>query len=251
MPRLKKSFLFVCALIFLAIGTVWGQSVNSVLSELDQNYYYPQKQGLKSVSARVQWEQLDVASGSGKYLRNPDFIFTWQANSNEGLGKFSLAKEQEGDRFRELIRQINPFRELIIPLTLEQKFFNHEGRVQKGDKLLVRLNSKTESGGTYKLLVDPKEWVIRKLRLEQTHSPEDVKGEFRYIKLADKYAITESLSRFEVKGQQYMEVTQYKYKKIAGIWWVHRIDQTLKRGGQVMQNYVFKLSGIKPILSSH
>ncbi len=240
MSRLRVSL--VCLFVCLVTTPAWGQSVDSVLSRLDQNYYYPQKQGLKSVSIQIQWEQLDVVSGSGKYLRNPDFVFSWQANAWDRLGNFKLRHHLEDD---ELAQRIRPFRQSIIPLTLQQKFFDHEGRVQKG--LIVRLkNSKTDS--TYKLLVDPKKWVIRKLRFQQTHSPEEVKGEFRYIKLAGKYAISESLSRFEMKGREYVEVTRYKYKKSAGIWWVNRIDQTLKRDDQVVQTYVFKLSHYQPVL---
>lgn len=76
------------------MSPAWGQSLHSVLSRLDQNYYYPQQHGLKSLSVRVQWEQLDVASGSGKFLRNPDFNFIWKAEPPNELGRFELAKGQ-------------------------------------------------------------------------------------------------------------------------------------------------------------
>ena len=257
MPRLRIPYHFASAwfLVFLVINPAWGQSFNSVLSKLDQTYYYPQKQGLKSFSARIEWDQLDVASGSGKFLRNPDFIFSWQADSFSKLGNFELAKGQEhisGDRAQELSQQIRVYRESIIPLTLEQKFSDFDGRVHvmEGAKLMVRLTSKTASEQNYKLLVDTREWVIRKLRFQQSHSPQNVEGEFRYLKLDGKPAIIESRTRFEMKGQKYNEVTNYTYKKIKGVWWIHRIDQTFKQGDHIVQTYVLRLTDFNPVLFS-
>lgn len=253
MHYLKTPLVLALVLVCLLVGQAWGQSFHSVLSELDQNYYYPQTQGLKSFSAKVQWEQLDVASGSGKFLRNPDFIFTWQVDSGEGLGKFSLAERQEEDRFLELVPQINSFSELIIPLTLRQKFSGFEGRVNqvKGDKLMLRLKSMRDSSLSYKILVDSKEGVIRKVRFLQTRSPQNVEGEMSYLKLDGKFAISETRSRFKVNGQDYTEVTLFKYKKVKGIWWVHRIDQTLKQEGSVLQTHIIKLSDFRPIRSAN
>jgi hypothetical protein len=76
-----------------------------------------------------------------------------------------------------------------------------------------------------------------------------VKGEMSYIKLDGKFAISESRSRFEVSEQKYSEVTRYKYKKVDGIWLVHRIDQTLKQEDYVLQTYIFKLSDFQAVLS--
>ncbi len=247
-------FLFTPIFVGLLISSAWGQSLNSVLSKLDQNYYYPQKQGLKSLSARVQWEQLDVASGSGRFLRNPNFNFTWRADSF-GLGNFELAAGQEHiskDRFKEVVQKIRPFRESIIPLTLKQKFSDFQGWVDEmdGGKLIVKLTSKIDSQQSYKLLVDSKAWVIRKLRFQQLHTPQRVEGEFRYTKLDGKLAISESRIRFEIDGQEYNEVTSYKYKKVRGVWWVHRIEQTYKEEDHIVQTYVLRLSDFKPLLSS-
>jgi hypothetical protein len=254
MLRLKTSFVFVPLLVGILISSAWGQSLESVLSKLDKNYYYPQSQGLKSLSVRVQWEQLDVASGSGKFLRNPDFNFIWKIGVPGGLGRFELAKGQEhlsGDRVQELTQQVSQFSEPIIPLTLQQKFSNFSGKVHAmaKNKLVVKL-TQVSSDQDYKLLVDAKEWVIRKLRFQQSRSPKNVEGEFSYIKLEGKPAISESRSRFEVEGREYTEVTRYAHKKVKGIWWVHRIDQTLKQEDHILQTYVFKLSDFAPVLSS-
>jgi hypothetical protein len=254
MPRLKTSFVFAPLLVGILVSSAWGQSFNSVLSKLDQNYYYPQRQGLKSLSVRVQWEQLDVASGSGKFLRNPDFNFIWQLGAPGGLGRFELAEGQEhlsGDRVQELTEQISQFSEPIIPLTLQQKFSSFAGKVHAmaKNKLVVKL-TQVSSDQDYKLLVDAKEWVVGKLRFKQSRSPQSVEGEFSYLKLEGKPAISETRSRFEVGEREYLEVTRYTYKKLKGIWWVHRIDQTLKQEDHILQTYVFKLSDFNPVLSS-
>ena len=250
MSRLKTALFIAPLLVGVLISSAWGQSLSSVLSRLDQNYYYPQKQGLKSLSVRVKWEQLDVASGSGKFLHNPDFNFFW----NGGLGRFELAKGQEhlsGDRVQELKQQIRQFSEPIIPLTLQQKFSNFAGKVhsKSKNKLVLKL-AQVSSDQDYTLLVDAKEWVIRKLRFKQSRSPENVEGEFSYTKIEGKPAILESRSRFEVDGRFYSEVTRYSYKNIKGIWWVHRIDQTLKQGDHVLQTFILRLSNFHPTRSS-
>jgi len=254
MLRLKTSLIFTPLLVGVLISSAWGQSFSSVLSKLDQNYYYPQKQGLKSLSVRVQWEQLDVASGSGKFLRNPDFNFIWKLGAPGGLGRFVLAEGQEhlsGDRVKELTQQISQFSEPIIPLTLQQKFSSFAGKVHKTEKnkLIVGL-TQVSSDQDYKLLVDAKDWVVRKLRFKQSRSPQSVEGEFSYLKLEGKPAISETRSRFEVDEREYLEVTHFTYKKLKGIWWVHRIDQSLKQEGHILQTYVFKLSDFNPVLSS-
>ena len=251
MIRFRIPLLLAPILVGLVISSAWGQPFQSALSKLDQNYYYPQKQGLKSLSVRVQWEQLDVASSSGKFLRNPDFIFSWKHSSVDGLGNFRLAKGQDEGRFQELVQQIKSYRELIVPLFLKQKFADFKDQVSKlkGDKLMIELNPIVDSGQNYKLLVDSKEWVIRKVKFQQTSSPENVQGEMSYLRLEGKFAISESRSSFKVRGQEYFEVTRYKYKKIEGVWMVSRIDQTLKQDGYVLQTHVFKFSDFQMVLS--
>ena len=247
-------FLFAPVLMILLISPAWGQSIESVLSRLDQNYYYPQKQGLSILTVQVQWEQLDVTSSSRKFLRNPDFNFVWKDGARKGLGRFELAKGQSHiskDREQELTVQISQFSEPIIPLTLQQKFSRFSGKVDTlSNKNLVLKFTQTASDQHYKLLVDTKRWLISRLRFKQSREPENVQGEFSYSKLGGKLAISESRSRFEVDGSEYSKTTRYKYKKASGIWWVHRIDQTIKREDTVLQSYVLKLSNFKPVLNS-
>ena len=255
MHRKINCFLFALLIVGLIAPTAWCQSVHSILSKLDQNYYYPQNQGLKSFSAQVQWELLDAGSGSNKFLRQPDFIFTWNQNQDAGLGSFQLAMGQGVEhRFEELSQQINPFRESIIPITLAHKFSDFEGSVQevRKNQLLLKLNPRNGGDLSFKLLVHSQDLVINKLRFHQTHSrhsPEKVEGEFRYIKLEGKRALSESRSQFEIEGQEYTETTRYRYKKVEGIWWVHRIDQTIKRKENILQTLILRLSNFSPTLS--
>lgn len=246
MLRLK-----VCLFCFLFVNVVipaWGQSFPSVLTKLDQNYYYPQNQGVRGVSAQVQWEQLDVDSGSGKFLRKPDLKFTWRANFDNGLGNFTLAKGQS-DSSQDWAQEIAPFRELIVPLTLKQKFTGFEGRVNKLKKnsIVVKLSPRSGLDLSYSLMVDAKRWVINKLRFQQSRAPEKVEADLRYLKLGTMQAIFESRTQFEVSGEKYKETTRFTYKKVKGIWWVHRIDQTLKIEDHVLRTYVVKLSNFLPV----
>ena len=74
-----------------------------------------------------------------------------------------------------------------------------------------------------------------------------VEVELSYLKLDGKYAISETRSRFKLDERQFLEVTRYTYKKSKGVWWVQRIDQTLKQEGHTLQKYVFNLYDFKPI----
>ena len=90
----------------------------------------------------------------------------------------------------------------------------------------------------------------QKIAVKQSRSPKNIEGDFSYTKNEGKLAISESLSRFEVDGRLYSEVTRYSYKNIKDIWRVHRIDQTLKQGDHVLQTFILRLSDFHPTRSS-
>lgn len=246
------ALIFLC-LIGTSLDKAWAQSeADKILFLLDQFYYYPQNSKLTKLTARVQWEQLDVASGSGKFLRNPDFKFTWQKAGGRESRKFELIGNRNQysiPRKFELENQIKNYGELIVPLTLRQKFSGYLGEAEKeiGDKL--RLFYKSESSAdnveSYSLLVDRKKLKIEKIRFTQRHSPRKVNGTFRYERLGDKWTIAESHSSFKMGGLHYKEISLYRYKKIEDIWLVHRIDQTLKQGNQIFQSHRFKIFDVR------
>ncbi len=189
-----------------------------------------------------------MASGSGKFLRNPDFKFTWQKVGSSESRKFKLVGNPDQysiARKIELENQISNYGELIVPLTLRQKFSGYSGQLEKviGDKLRLyyQSNSSAENIEKYSLLVDRKKLKIDKIRFTQHTSPRKVNGTFRYEKLGDKWVIAESHSSFKMGGLNYREVSLYRYKKIDDIWLVHRIDQTLKQDNQIFQSHRFKI----------
>ena len=209
------------ALIFFClIGThVWASEADKILSKLDQSYYFPQQYGLTQITARVEWEQLDVASGSGKFLRNPDFKFTW--SKDEGMRQFKITGDTDQYSIKrkfELKNQIQNYGELIIPLTLKQKFADYRGEIIKksGERvgLVYHNNSTHEPVTRYHLLVNKSKMMIETIRFKQRSAPYKVNGVFRYEKLEGKWVIAESESRFRMGELNYQEKSIYRYKKI-------------------------------------
>lgn len=248
-------FRLSALIFFCLIGTCnsWAQSeADKVLFLLDQFYYYPQNNKLVKLTARVQWEQLDVASGSGRFLPNPDFEFIWQREGNRESRKFELIgnpDQYSTSRKFELENQIKNYGELIVPLTLRQKFSGYQGEAEKviGNKLRLfyQSDSSADNVESYSLLVDRKNLKIEKIRFTQRHSPRKVNGTFRYERLGDKWTIAESHSSFKMGGLNYKEISLYRYKKIGDIWLVHRIEQTLKQDNQIFQSHRFKIIDVR------
>ena len=258
-------------LIGICLNNVWAQpGADEILTQLDKNYYYPQQTGLSKLRARVRWQQLDVASASGKFLRNPDFIFSWIDNGGIGIRDFKIAGDPDKysiERKLELKSQIKNYGELIIPLTLMQKFSSYSRSCysskcselaqwgKKRERLILSTDPDDESATSYFLVIDKKEMKIDKINLKQQSAPYKVNGTFRYEKLDGKWAIAESKSRFTMgeldpqkksKGElDYQEKSTYRYKKFDEIWLVHRIDQVLKQGNKIIQFHRFKITDVR------
>ncbi len=98
--------------------------LDEILTQLDKNYYYPQQTGLSKLRARVQWQQLDVASGSGKFLRNPDFMFTWKVSGYEEIRDFEFAGDPDKYSIHEL--EINHSLDLKAKVFQIQRSVNHK-----------------------------------------------------------------------------------------------------------------------------
>ena len=215
------------------LNNAWAQpGADEILIQLDKNYYYPQQTGLSKLRARVSWEQLDVASDSGIFLRNPDFIFSWMDNGGVETRDFKIAGDPDKyseERKLELESQIKNYSELIIPLTLMQKFSSYSRSCysskcselaqwgKKRERLILSTDPDDESATSYFLVIDKKEMKIDKIIFKQPPDPDKqqsapdkqqsapdkqqsapykVNGTFRYEKLDGKWAIAESKSRF-------------------------------------------------------
>ena len=150
-------------LIGIYLNNVWAKpEADEILTQLDKNYYYPQQTGLSKLRARVRWQQLDVASGSGKFLRNPDFMFTWKVSGYTEIRDFKIVSDPAKYSIHELElkSQIKNYGELIIPLTLRQKFFKYSGQLTKKargrESLLLSADSDGESITSYHLMINKK-----------------------------------------------------------------------------------------------
>ena len=258
MPIFRISVL----ILFCLIGTsnVWAQSeADDILSKLDQSYYYPQHDNrLKKITARVQWEQLDVASGSGKFLRNPEFEFTWRNDGANGRHDFELIgddRDYSVKRKFELKNQIKNYGELIIPLTLKQKFAQYRGAIRKmagsWARLLYQTDSMEKHVESYNLLVNMTDLKVDKIRFKQRSAPRKVNGVFRYEKVSGKWAVTESRSSFTMGELEYKETSTYRYKKFGDIWLVHQIDQVLKQDNRIFQSHRFKILDVRTSFSGN
>ncbi len=254
--------IFRLLILFCLIGAsnVWAQSeADDILSRLDQNYYYPQhNNGLATVSARVQWEQLDVASGSGKFLLNPEFKFTWKNDGANGRYDFELIGDDRNYSIKrkfELKNQIKNYGELIVPLKLKQKFAQYRGSIKKmaggWTRLLYRTDSTEKHVESYNLLVDMSGVKVDKIRFKQRSAPRKVNGVFRYEKVGGKWAITESRSSFIMGELEYKETSTYHYKKFGNIWLVHKIDQVLKQDNRIFQSHRFKILDVRTTFSKN
>jgi hypothetical protein len=264
------------------LNNAWAQpGADEILIQLDKNYYYPQQTGLSKLRARVSWEQLDVASDSGIFLRNPDFIFSWMDNGGVETRDFKIVGDSDKyseERKLELESQIKNYGELIIPLTLIQKFSKYSRSCysskcseltqwgKKRERLILNADSDDESVTSYFLVIDKKEMKIDKIIFKQPpapdkqqsapdkqqsapdkqqSAPDKVNGTFRYKKLDGKWAIAESKSRYTIGELDYQEKSTYRYKKFDKIWLVHRIDQVLKQGNKIYQFHRFKITDVR------
>jgi hypothetical protein len=260
MPIFRLFALTLFCLIGTGSDVVWAQSeADKILSKLDQSYYYPQHDnGLEKVTARVQWEQLDVASGSGKFLRNPEFEFTWTNDGANGRRDFKLVGDKRDYSIKrkfELKNQIKNYGELIIPLKLKQKFAHYRGVTKKmaggWARLLYKTDSVEKHVESYNLLVDMNDVKVDKIRFKQRYAPRKVNGVFRYEKVGGKWAITESRSNFTMGELEYKEKSNYRYKKFGDIWLVHQIDQVLKQDNRIFQSHRFKILDVRTTFSGN
>jgi len=261
MLNFRLSVLIAFCLSGMHLNNAWAQlGADKIFTQLDKNYYYPQRTGLSKLRARVSWEQLDVASGSEKFLRNPEFMFSWIDNGWIGIRDFKITGDSDKyslERKLELESQIKKYGELIIPLTLMQKFSRYSRSCysskcseltkwgKKRERLTLRADSDDKSVTSYFLVIDKKEMKIDKIELKQQSAPYKVNGTFRYEKLDGKWVITESKSRFTKEELDYQEKSTYWYKKFDKIWLVHRIDQVLKQGNKIVQFHRFKITDVR------
>jgi hypothetical protein len=252
--KLRSWFVFTAILLSLALQSpaYCLENTGQILKELDAHYYYPQKQGLQKLSVRVELEQLDVFTDSGKYLKNPPLEFVWE-NSPAGVKSvFKLVEESaaiSSDRRRELLGMLENYKEIVVPETLSDKISEYTGQIKftKKQNSLVEFVASDSSAVIlkYGLLVDRERKNVRKIRLERKNAPHKIESDVSYISKDGKWLIAESRSRFRVGEMKYEETTEYVYRRTGKFWLVGKMSQTLKVDDRVLQSFIFRFHDYK------
>lgn len=251
-PRLWLVFTAIFLSPLLHSPAFCLENAGQILTELDAHYYYPQKQGLQKLSVRVELEQLDVSTDSGKYLKNPPLEFIWENSPAGSKSVFKLADgsaEISSDRQTELLSLLENYKEIVVPETLNDKMVNHTGhiKVAKKQKSLIEFVASDSSAIIlkYELLADLVRKNVRKIRLERKNAPFKIESDLRYTQKAGKWLIAESRSRFRVGEMKYQETTEYVYRRAGKFWLVGKLIQTLKTDDRVLQSFIFRFQDYK------
>jgi len=249
MNSILKRFLF---LIFFLLPVLFLSSAHAlespeqIIRELDAHYYYPQQQGLKKLSVQIDWEQLDVSSGSGRYLRNPPVTFFWE-RSVGSKGVFTLSDssfEVSLERKREILRMLQNYQEIVIPQTLAEKLANYKGHIKTAKKrqpvLAFSALNPDVAIQKYDLLVDLKQKKVRRFRMKRNSAPLEVKSDIRYTRKAGKWLTAESRSKFRVGEVDYFETTEFVYRRAGNFWMMSKMTQTVKTDERIIQSFIFR-----------
>ncbi len=228
------------------------ESAGELVKDLDAHYYYPQKQGLKKLSVRMEWEQLDVITDSGLYLKNPSFKFLWQKSPTGSKSVFKLAdgsSEVSEERRQELMSMLENYKEVVIPETLEEKMAGYEGQVKEAQKKsrLIEFDSLNAGAGIkkYGLVVDLAQKNVRKFRMERKAAPFNIVSDVRYTRQDDKWLVAEIRTNFRVGAMKYRETTEYVYRRAGKFWLVGKMSQTLKMDARILQSFIFRFRDYK------
>ncbi len=250
--RLLAFFIFILLSAVFQSSAYCLESAEQILRKLDAHYYYPQLQGLQKLSVRMQWEQLDVVTDSGMYLKNPPVDFFWEKSLAGSKSVFKLADrsfEVSQERKGELLNTLENYKEIVIPETLGEKMTTYRGRIKvaKKQKRLVEFSSRNADAviEKYGLMIDLDLKNVRKIIFERKDAPFKVESEIRYIQKDGKWLIAESRSRFRVGEMKYQEKTEYVYRRAGKFWLVGKMSQTLKTDDRVLQSFIFRYRDYK------
>lgn len=241
------SFLVILCLPALFLPSTHAlESAEQIVRELDAHYYYPQQRGLEKLSVQIDWEQLDVTSDSGRYLKNPPVTFFWE-RSIGSKGVFTLADssfEVSLERKREILRMLQNYQEVVIPQTLAEKLANYKGQIKtaKKHRLLLAFSALSSDAAIqkYDLLVDLKQKSVKKFRMERNSAPLEVKSDIRYTQKEGKWLTAESRSKFRVGEVDYFETTEFVYRQVDSFWMMGKMTQTVKTNDRVIQSFIFR-----------
>jgi hypothetical protein len=249
MNSVLKRFAFLIVFFvpgFLLPSVHALESAERIIRELDAYYYYPQRQGLEKLSVLIDWEQLDVVSDSGRYLKNPSVAFHWE-KGQRSKGVFKLADESfeiSATRKKDLLNLLENYKEVLIPETLAEKFSHFKGRVITAKKrrrwLAFSARNPDAAIQKYDLMVDLKQKNIRRFRMERNAAPVEIKSDVRYTQKDGKWLTAESRSRFRMGEMEYVEITEFVYRRVDNFWMMGEMTQTVKTDDRVLQSFIFR-----------
>lgn len=252
-PKHLVVFFIAPLSLFTAPSISSAQSeIKNLLNKLDSHYYYPQKKGLTSISAKLTWEQQDTSVKNTFFFKKPDFRFKGELTNHIFEKKIvSSARSPNVSDYEktEYINILNNYLDAFIPKTLYEQFLNFEGQIKRRHKkkIILELTGKTSIENTkqYELFIDGEKWRISKIHIRQNQEPKSIEGNFFYTRRGSQWVVAETLSEFTVNYQTYIEKTEYTYKNLQNFWLVKKIKQTVKQDGHLIRSYRIQLNDYK------
>ena len=252
-PKHLVVFLIAALSLFTAPSISSAKSeIKNLLNKLDNHYYYPQKKGLTSISAKLTWEQQDTSAKKTFFLKKPDFRFKGELSDHIFIKKIlnsGRSPNISDSEKTEYINILNNYLDAFIPKTLYEQFLNFEGQIKRRHKNKIILEftgiTSVDNPKQYELFIDAEKWRISKIHIRQNQEPRSIEGNFFYIRRGGQWVVAETLSEFTVNDQTYIEKTEYTYKNLQNFWLVNKIKQTVKQDGHLIRSYRIQLNDYK------
>jgi len=226
--------------------------IKNLLNKLDSHYYYPQKKGLTSISAKLTWEQQDTSVKNTFFFKKPDFRFKGELSDHIFEKKIVSSGRNPNvsdNEKTEYINILNNYLDAFIPKTLYEQFLNYDGQIKRRHKkkIILELTGKTSIENTkqYELFIDAEKWRISKIHIRQNPEAKSIEGNLFYTRRGGQWVVAETLSEFTVNNQTYIEKTEYTYKNLQNFWLVNKIKQTVKQDGHLIRSYRIQLNDYK------
>jgi hypothetical protein len=252
-PKHLVVFLIASLSFFTAPSISSAQSeIKNLLNKLDSHYYYPQKKGLTSISAKLTWEQQSTSVKNTFFFKMPDFRFKGKLSDHIFEKKIVSGERNPNvsdNEKTEHINILNNYLDAFIPKTLYEQFLNFEGQIKRRHKNKIILEftgiTSVENTKQYELFIDGEKWRISKIHIRQNQEPRSIEGNFFYTRKGSQWVVAETLSKFTVNNQTYIEKTEYTYKNLQNFWLVKKIKQTVKQDGHLIRSYRIQLNDYK------
>jgi len=243
--KLAKTFktgISCFCFLWITVHAASAYSAEAILTDLDRAYYYPEREGLRSMTASMKIEQLDPSTQS--YFNLPAVRVVWSAEAQKI--HFALNdSEISGETAEYVLNVVENFRQMIFPATLEKQLESYQGALEKEPTGAVyakfKARSKSSQITDYKLWIDSAKRRIQRMQIAQSDGPSPINIEFAYTNHNGKWRIEESRAQFNYDGYDFEENTHFSFEQEKEIWLVRKIEQKLKRNGILIQSYILTL----------